>query len=94
MSLAIWILIGIFAGFVAGKLGHHRLEGLGFDIFMGVGGSLMGGLLMTFIGMAGTTGLNMACIIVSIISAIIWLLGFNLANATDGALTSKVSNHF
>ncbi len=88
MPLVIWILVGVIVGFVAGRLAHHNMQGTSFDIFMGIGGALMGGLLMTFVGMAGATGLSIWCILVSILSAIIWLVGFNAATSTEQTLSS------
>lgn len=55
-SLIIWILIGLIAGYITGKL----MKGSGFgpvmDIVVGIVGALVGGFLMVHLGYAGSGG--------------------------------------
>ena len=55
-TLLVWILIGLVAGYITGKL----MRGAGFgplmDIVVGILGALIGGFLMTHLGYAGSGG--------------------------------------
>jgi uncharacterized membrane protein YeaQ/YmgE (transglycosylase-associated protein family) len=56
MQIAIWIFVGLAAGWLAGK----SLEGKGFgvwmDLTMGVAGAVVGGFLTRSIGFSGYGG--------------------------------------
>jgi uncharacterized membrane protein YeaQ/YmgE (transglycosylase-associated protein family) len=56
MQIAIWIFVGLAAGWLAGK----SLEGKGFgvwmDLTMGVAGAVAGGFLTRSIGFSGYSG--------------------------------------
>ncbi len=55
-TLLVWILIGLVAGYITGKL----MRGAGFgpllDIVVGIIGALIGGFIMTHLGYAGSGG--------------------------------------
>ena len=55
-TLLVWILIGLVAGYITGKL----MRGAGFgplmDIVVGILGALIGGFIMTHLGYAGSGG--------------------------------------
>ncbi len=48
----IWqIVIGILAGFLAGKIMRGRGYGLLVDLLLGIIGSMLGGLIFSFLGL-------------------------------------------
>src|SRR6202008_3528113 len=55
-SLLVWIIIGLVAGYLTGKI----MRGAGFgplvDILVGIVGAVVGGLIMVTLGYAGTGG--------------------------------------
>jgi uncharacterized membrane protein YeaQ/YmgE (transglycosylase-associated protein family) len=65
-----WIVVGLIAGFVTGKL--MRGEGFGFfaDIIVGIVGAVAGGFLMTKLGYAAEGGM-LYTICVAVIGAVI-----------------------
>jgi uncharacterized membrane protein YeaQ/YmgE (transglycosylase-associated protein family) len=73
LSLLIWILIGLVAGFLTGKI----MRGAGFgplvDIIVGIIGAIIGGLIMVTLGYAGTGGF-LYTVFVAVIGAIILTL--------------------
>ena len=70
-----WIIVGLIAGFLTGKI--MRGKGFGFfvDIAVGIVGACIGGWLMSLLGAAGGGGM-IYTIIVATVGAIIltWLL--------------------
>ena len=69
-TLLVWILIGLVAGYITGKL----MRGAGFgplmDIVVGILGALIGGFLMTHLGYAGSGGFFYT-VFVAVIGAVI-----------------------
>ena len=65
-----WIIVGLIAGFITGKL----MKGSGFgalmDIVIGIVGAVVGGFLMRLFGFAGQGGL-IYTIIVAVIGAVL-----------------------
>ena len=80
-SLLIWIIIGLVAGYVTGKI----MRGAGFgpivDIIVGIVGAIIGGLIMVNLGYAGSGGF-LYTVFVAVIGAI--LLTFLLRLVTGG----------
>jgi uncharacterized membrane protein YeaQ/YmgE (transglycosylase-associated protein family) len=59
VGLLTWIIIGGFAGWIAGKIIHNELtHSIGRDIVVGMIGAIIGGLLVQLIGGAGFTGFS------------------------------------
>jgi uncharacterized membrane protein YeaQ/YmgE (transglycosylase-associated protein family) len=52
-SLIAWLLIGLIAGWLAGKISHGRGFGCLADIFIGLIGALLGGWIFTKLGILG-----------------------------------------
>jgi uncharacterized membrane protein YeaQ/YmgE (transglycosylase-associated protein family) len=52
-SLIGWLIIGLFAGWLAGKLARGRGYGCITDIVLGIIGSFIGGWIFTKIGLFG-----------------------------------------
>lgn len=74
MSFIAWIVLGLVAGFIAGKLVNKSGEGMLWDIVLGIVGAVVGGWLFNVIGMAGVTGLNMYSLLVAVIGAAVSLV--------------------
>ena len=75
MGLLAWIVVGLIAGWLAGKVmgGGYGLIG---DIIIGVVGALLAGWIATtflHIG-AGMTGINLYSILVAFVGAVILLV--------------------
>lgn len=56
MSILVLILVGLVAGFLAGKIMKGRGFGLVVNILVGIGGALVGGFLAKALGIY-TTGI-------------------------------------
>ena len=74
-TLIVWLIIGLMAGFITGKL----LRGAGFgplvDILVGMVGAIVGGFIMISLGYAGSGGF-LYTVFVAVIGAVLltWLL--------------------
>ena len=70
MGVIGWIILGLFAGFIASKLMNKRGEGLPFYILLGIVGAVTGGWLFNATGAAGVTGFNVWSLLVAVIGAV------------------------
>ncbi len=77
MSLFVWILLGLIAGFIASHLVNHRGEGVVLDVMLGIVGAIVGGWLFHMIGHAGVNGLNLHSLIVACIGAVVFLFVYH-----------------
>lgn len=72
-SLLIWIVIGLIAGYLTGRI----MRGAGFgplvDIIVGIIGAIIGGLIMVTLGYAGTGGF-LYTVFLAVIGAVILTL--------------------
>jgi hypothetical protein len=50
MSIIGWIVLGLVAGFIAGKIVNKQGEGLVLDIVLGIFGAVVGGYLFSTFG--------------------------------------------
>ena len=74
-GLIVWLLIGMAAGFVAGRImGATRPYGLIGDMVLGVIGAVVGGWGLGLIGLGGNGGL-IGSFVVAVIGAlaVIWI---------------------
>jgi uncharacterized membrane protein YeaQ/YmgE (transglycosylase-associated protein family) len=69
MSIFVWIVLGLVAGFIASKLVNHSGEGVILDIVLGIVGAVVGGFLFSMFGATGVTGLNVWSLFVAVIGA-------------------------
>ena len=85
-GLIAWIIIGVLAGWITGKL--MKGSGFGFimDMLVGLVGALIGGFLSSHLGMGGVGehGLTMS-IIIAIIGAVLLTLLLRLISGNRGA---------
>ncbi|MGO4439602.1 GlsB/YeaQ/YmgE family stress response membrane protein [Rhizobium sp. RAF56] len=73
MSVISWIILGLIAGFIGSKIVNKSGSGMLMDIVLGIVGAIAGGLIFSFFGASGVTGLNIYSIVVSIIGAVVVL---------------------
>jgi len=74
MSLFVWILLGLVAGFIGSHLVNHRGEGVVLDVLLGVVGAIIGGWIFHLFGHIGVTGLNLYSIVVATVGAVVFLV--------------------
>src|SRR4051812_34319010 len=77
MSIISWILLGLISGFIASKVVNGSGEGLFMDLALGVVGAFVGGGLFHFFGQVGITGLNLWSLLVSVVGAVVILVGYH-----------------
>ena len=74
MYILWWILVGLIAGFITGKL----MKGSGFgalmDIVIGIVGAVVGGFIMRALGFAGQGGLLYTILVAGIGAVLLTLL--------------------
>jgi uncharacterized membrane protein YeaQ/YmgE (transglycosylase-associated protein family) len=73
MSIIGWIVLGLIAGFIGSKIVNKSGEGMLMDIVLGIVGAIVGGVIFSFFGSAGVTGLNIYSLIVAVIGSIVVL---------------------
>jgi len=80
MNWISWIVVGLIAGFLAGKVMRAGGYGLIGDIVVGILGALIGGYLATNLLhiKAAVTGINVETILVALCGAVLLLVGLRL----------------
>jgi len=73
MSIIVWIVFGLIAGFIASKIVNNSGEGPLVDILLGIVGSVVGGYIFHFFGHVGVTGFNLYSLFVAVVGAIVVL---------------------
>jgi uncharacterized membrane protein YeaQ/YmgE (transglycosylase-associated protein family) len=73
MNVLAWIILGLIAGFIGSKIVNKSGQGIIIDVVLGIVGAIVGGVIFSFFGASGVTGLNIYSLVVSIIGAIIVL---------------------
>ena len=75
MAIIWWIIVGLIAGWITGKIMKGSGYGALMDIVIGIIGAIIGGFIMRALGFAGHGGM-IYTIIVAIIGAVIltWIL--------------------
>jgi uncharacterized membrane protein YeaQ/YmgE (transglycosylase-associated protein family) len=77
MSIIAWLILGLFAGFIASKIVNKTGEGVVLDIVLGIVGAIVGGFIFTFFGAAPVTGLNIYSMVVAVVGAIVVLVVYH-----------------
>ena len=74
-NILVWIIIGGLAGWLASiAMSTNRSQGMLADIIVGIVGGLLGGWILTAIGVGGAvTGLNIGSLLTAFIGAVILL---------------------
>jgi uncharacterized membrane protein YeaQ/YmgE (transglycosylase-associated protein family) len=80
MNFISWVVVGLIAGFLAGKVMRAGGYGLIGDIVVGVLGALIGGYLASnlFHIKAAVTGINLETILVALCGSVVLLVGLRL----------------
>jgi len=69
LALIWWPIIGLIAGWTAGRIMKDESYGMVLDSVLGMAGSIIGGVLLGFLGIHGEGPIGM--ILISIIGAVI-----------------------
>lgn len=82
MGIILWIIFGALAGWIASLIMKtDQQQNTGFDILLGIIGSVVGGFLMGTIGQSGVTGFNVESLFVAVIgSVVVIFIGRKLRN--------------
>jgi uncharacterized membrane protein YeaQ/YmgE (transglycosylase-associated protein family) len=73
MSIIVWLILGLIAGFIGSKIVNKSGEGVVLDIVLGIIGAVVGGFLFSMVGAQPVTGLNIYSIFVAVIGSIVVL---------------------
>jgi uncharacterized membrane protein YeaQ/YmgE (transglycosylase-associated protein family) len=74
MHFVSWIIIGLVAGWLAGKILKGNDYGPIMDLAMGIGGAVAGGLLMQSAGLGGYGGIIITTLVAMIGAVVLTLL--------------------
>ena len=74
MSIIIWLVLGLIAGFIASRIVESSGNGVIIDIVLGIIGAVVGGYLFTLFGAAPVTGFNLYSLFVAVVGAVVVLL--------------------
>jgi uncharacterized membrane protein YeaQ/YmgE (transglycosylase-associated protein family) len=77
MSIIVWLILGLIAGFIASKIVNQSGAGLVLDIVLGVIGAVVGGFLFSLVGAEPVTGFNIYSIFVAVIGAVVVLIVYH-----------------
>ena len=78
MSIISWIILGLIAGFIGSKIVNKQGEGMLLDMALGIVGAIVGGILFSFFGATGITGLNIWSMIVAIVGSVVVLWAYHV----------------
>jgi uncharacterized membrane protein YeaQ/YmgE (transglycosylase-associated protein family) len=70
LGLIWWVIVGLIAGWITGKIMKGSGYGAWMDIILGIVGAIIGGFLMRLVGFAGRGGM-IYTIIIAVIGAVI-----------------------
>lgn len=71
MGLLGWILLGLIAGWIASVImGTRHAQGIIGDIFLGVIGALIGGLVASSLGIGSISGFNLYSLAIATLGAV------------------------
>jgi uncharacterized membrane protein YeaQ/YmgE (transglycosylase-associated protein family) len=78
MSIGIWVVVGVLAGFLASKLVIRSGEGLLRDVGLGIGGAVVGGLIFNVLRPPEVTGLDVFGLVVTLAGATAMLVVYHM----------------
>lgn len=85
MSILVWIVFGVIAGWIASKIVNKQGEGFILDLVLGVVGAMVGGFLSTRLGFQGVDGFNIPSMFIAVIGAIIVLVIYHMITGRRAA---------
>jgi uncharacterized membrane protein YeaQ/YmgE (transglycosylase-associated protein family) len=77
MGILSWIILGLIAGFIGGKIVNSEGQGFLLNILLGVIGAFVGGYLFSLFGKEGVSGLNLYSMLVAVAGSVVVLLIYN-----------------
>ena len=77
MSIISWIILGLIAGFIGSRIVNKQGQGMLLDMSLGIVGAIVGGMLFSFFGATGITGLNIWSMIVAIVGSVVVLWAYH-----------------
>lgn len=82
MTLLLWVLLGITAGWISSIiLGTRATQGLVTDIILGIVGAMVGGLLLNILGQSVIGGFDIYSIAIVTLASIILIWSGRMLNA-------------
>jgi uncharacterized membrane protein YeaQ/YmgE (transglycosylase-associated protein family) len=76
-----WILVGLIGGYLASRVVNKSGQGLLRDIFLGIIGGIVGGIIFRAVGNHGVTGFNLWSILVAFVGGVVVLLLYHAVRA-------------
>ncbi len=78
MSIIAWLVLGLIAGYIAGKIVNDSGQGFILNIVLGVIGAFVGGFIFRTFGGAPVTGFNIYSMFVATVGAVVVLFLYHL----------------
>lgn len=78
LSAMVWIILGLVAGLIAGKVVNRRGQSMPVDVGFGILGAVIGGGLFTSSGAADATGFNIWSLLIAVVGAVVMLGAWHL----------------
>ena len=85
MGIISWVILGLIAGFIGGKIVNKQGQGFWLNIALGIIGALVGGFLFDLFGASGVTGFNIYSMIVAVVGSVVVLLIYNAVTGRRSA---------
>jgi uncharacterized membrane protein YeaQ/YmgE (transglycosylase-associated protein family) len=76
MSFVVWIVLGLAAGYIGGRLANPGRERVLPDVFVGLAGAVAGGWSCYTFGPPGVNGFNLLSLFAAVGGSLICLLGY------------------
>lgn len=70
MNILLWVVFGALVGWIASMI-MNTGSNIVWDTLMGILGAVVGGFLVSMLGMPGVTGFDLYSILVAIVGAVV-----------------------
>ncbi len=77
LSLIVWMMIGVSAGFTASRLSNERADRFIPEVLLGVAGAITGGWVCYRFGPAAVNGLHMLSLLSAVFGSLLLLLTYH-----------------
>ncbi len=77
MSWISWIILGLVAGFIGGRIVNNSGAGFFRNVILGIIGAVVGGELFSAFGAHSVSGLNIYSMIVAVVGSVIVLVAYH-----------------
>jgi uncharacterized membrane protein YeaQ/YmgE (transglycosylase-associated protein family) len=75
--IALWIIGGLIAGYIASRIVNSRGEGIVRDILLGIVGSVIGGWIFDYYRWGKVTGFNLMSLLIAVVGGVIFLVVYH-----------------